>query len=159
MTHRPCFSCFLPQQRCHTHTHTVTCHPNGHGQTVAGVARRSRLARTLRTCMRVKIPCFNWKRNKTKREQNFTMQFGAREPAVFVSCTDYAQERKRKKRTGEKDVVRQRKRRMCGWERERSQCLHVCRFPALSVSCQTVIYGCETHSSPCCQFSIVTTDI
>ncbi len=70
--------------------------------------------------MRVKIPCFNWKRNKTKRAQNFTMQFGLREPAVFVSCTDYAQERKRKKRTGEKDVVRQRKRRMCGWEREKS---------------------------------------
>lgn len=47
----------------------------------------------------------------------------------------------------------------CVAKRERSQCLHVCRFPALSVSCQSVIYGCETHSSPCCQFSIVTTDI
>lgn len=69
MTHRPCFSCFLPQQRCHTHT--VTCQPNGHGQTVAGAARRSRLARTLRTCMRVKNPMFLFKEKQNKKSTKF----------------------------------------------------------------------------------------
>lgn len=148
MTHRPCFSCFLPQQRCHTHT--ITCQPNGHGQTVARAAHCSGLTRTLRTCMRVKNPMFLFKEKQNKkspRESSLRCSFCA-----LIMCEKEKNRRERCCASEKKENVRLR-------ERERSQCLHVCRFPALSVSCQSVIYGCETHSSPCCQFSIVTTDI